>query len=174
MRQAAFVLSDKIKAHEINYQLYPVFWDEFDFTTIRRINPIWNEIKFLNDQGDDLSDDMKALPKDHGGIYIFIIKCDILETTSEYLAYIGRAQLSDNHSLKIRCRKYFYEYFGEEGRSKITRMIGKWGKYLYVKYAEIDDNNDTIELESHLINAILPPFNDQIPEKTIRQAVNAF
>ncbi len=174
MRQAAFNLTGKIKAHEVTNQLYPIFWDKFDFKLLKKHNPKWTEIKFLNDKGDDLSDEMKTLPDDHGGIYIFVIKCNILPTTSEYLAYIGRAQFSDSHNLKIRCRKYFYEYFTEEGRPKITRMIGQWGKYLYLKYAEIDDNNDTVELEANLINAILPPFNDEIPDKTIKQAINAF
>lgn len=174
MRQKAFILSDNIKTHEVIYRLYPGLWNQFDYTLIEKINPVWNEVKFLNADGDDISDEMKSLPNDHGGIYIFVIKNNILPNSSEYLAYIGRAQFSDNHNLKIRCRKYFYEYLGENGRSKIIRMIGKWGNQLYVKYAEIDNNNDTIKLEADLINAILPPFNDAIPEKTIRQAVNAF
>lgn len=174
MRQEAFVLSDNIKTHEVIYRLYPGLWDSFDHTLIERINPVWKEVKFLNDNGDDISDEMKLLPNNHGGIYIFIIKNSILPNSSEYLAYIGRALFSDSHNLKVRCRKYFYEYFGENGRSKITRMIEKWGSHLYVKYAEIDDNDDTVKLEADLINAILPPFNDAIPKKIIRQAVNAF
>lgn len=175
MRQAAFILSQKIKQHEVNYLLYPILWNDFDFTTLLKVNPIWkDEIKFLNDVGDDISDEMKALPDDKGGIYIFIIRCSVLPTISDYLAYIGRAQLSDSHSLKVRCRKYFYEYVGVDGRPKITRMIGQWGKDLYLKYAELDDNDDTVKLEAQLINAILPPFNDEIPDKTIKQAVNAF
>lgn len=174
MKYEAFVLSDQIKIHEVSFYLYPEFWENFDFEKYNNINPKWNDVKFLNDNGDDVSDDVKSLPNNHGGIYMFVIKCPIIPSISEYLAYIGRAQLSDSHSLQIRCRKYLYEWYGENGRPKITRMIGKWGKHLYLRYAEIDDNTATVELEAHLINAILPPFNDEIPEKKVRQAVAAF
>lgn len=174
MKQEAFILSDHIKTHQIVYVHSPLLWQNLDRNTIDRVQPVWTEVKFLNDVGDDISDDVKALPDNSGGIYIFIIKCDILPTTTEHLAYIGRAQYSANHNLRVRCRKYYYEYFQENGRPKITRMIAKWGNNLHLKYATIASNNDIVELEAQLINSILPPFNDQIPEKKIRQAVNAF
>lgn len=174
MNYEAFVLSDKIKTHEIRFYLYPDFWKNFDIDKYELINPSWKEVKFLNENGDDVSDDVKSLPENKGGIYMFIIKCPNIPGVTEYLAYIGRAQLSNQHSLKIRCRKYLYEWYGEDGRPKITRMIGKWGKHLYIKYAEIQENVDTVELEANLINSILPPFNDKIPEKNIKQAIDAF
>ena len=54
----------------------------------------WKETKFLNDDGTDFSDEVKRLPNDSGGIYVFIIKSNVLKGISEYLAYIGRAQLT--------------------------------------------------------------------------------
>lgn len=173
MKYEAFVLSDKIKVHEVKFYLYPELWEQFQHGTFDITNGNWKEVKFLNDTGDDVSDDVKALPGDHGGIYIFIIKNPIIAKITEYLGYIGRAQLTENHNLKVRCRKYFYEWFGENGRPKVTRMIGKWGQYLYLRYIEIDDNNETRQLETKLINSILPPFNDEIPDVIYRQAVSA-
>lgn len=174
VKQEAFKLRDSIAAHRISFDLCIPLWDKFDDTKINSLNIQWTDIKFLNDQETDISDDVKALPNDKGGLYIFIIKCPILLSTSEYLAYIGRAQLTQNHSLKVRCRKYLYEYCSDTGRPKITTMIGKWGKYLHLRYAVIEENDDTINIEASLINAILPPFNDEIPSKTIRDAVAAF
>lgn len=174
MKYDAFVLSDQIKTHEVEYFHYPQFWDDFDYSELNRISPLWHEIRFLNDDGDDISDSVKEMPADKGGIYMFIIKCPILPTITEHLAYIGRAQFSQNHNLRIRCRKYLYEYCSPDGRPKVSRMIHKWGKYLYIKYAAIDNNDDIISLEANLINAILPPFNDEIPDKKTKDAVQAF
>lgn len=174
MKQEAFKIRGYIAEHRIAFDLCIPLWERFDGTKMNSLNTTWTDIKFLNDQGTDVSDDVKALPSDKGGLYIFVIKCPILLSTSEYLAYIGRAQLTQSHSLKVRCRKYLYEYCGEDGRPKITTMIGLWGKYLHLRYAVIDENDDTVNIEASLINAILPPFNDEIPNKTIRDAVAAF
>jgi hypothetical protein len=39
---------------------------------------------------------------------------------------------------------------------------------------ELEDNELIQYLEAELINSILPPFNDKIPAKKQRQAVDAF
>jgi len=170
----AFNLRGKIAEHRISFDLCTPLWEDFDNSKMNALNAKWRDIKFLNELGTDISDDVKALPNDKGGLYIFVIKCPILLSTSEYLAYIGRAQLTQSHSLRVRCRKYLYEYCSETGRPKITTMIGMWGKYLHLRYAVIDENDDTVSIEAGLINSILPPFNDEIPNKIIRDAVAAF
>lgn len=53
-------------------------------------------------------------------------------------------------------------------------MIREWGPYLYIKYIEMTDNDTIKALEKKLINALVPPFNDEIPNKTIKRAVDAF
>lgn len=174
MKQEAFKLRPHIAGHRISFDLCIPLWERFDSAKLNKLNPEWTDIKFLNEEGTDVSDDVKALPNDRGGLYVFVIKCPILLSTSEYLAYIGRAQLTSTHSLRVRCKKYLYEYCSDTGRPKISTMIGLWGKYLHLRYAVIDDNADTRNIEAQLINAILPPFNDEIPDKTIRDAVAAF
>lgn len=61
-----------------------------------------------------------------------------------------------------------------EKRPKIKRMIDSWGPYLYIRYLPLDDNSIIEALEKELINKILPPFNDFIPDVDIRNAIKAF
>ncbi|AFV03482.1 hypothetical protein UNSWDHB_322 [Dehalobacter sp. UNSWDHB] len=53
-------------------------------------------------------------------------------------------------------------------------MIEGWGQYLYVRYLPLTDNDLIDSIESEIINKVLPPFNDMIPDKQIRTAVKAF
>ena len=169
------ILSDKIKVNEVQFYLCPELWTAYNFSDFSLPADNWKEVKFLNDDGTGLSDAMQELPDDSGGIYIFIIKATIIESISEYLVYIGRAKYTTSHNLNVRCRKYFYEYFDAiRGRPKVTRMVHKWGNYLYIKYTSITNNEQIERLEAELINALLPPFNHEIPEKKYKRAIRAF
>jgi hypothetical protein len=169
-----FDLAAQIELHRVDFRLFPELWDKFCCDGIDLNTVMWKEIKFLSNDGTTLNDEMSSLPSDKGGIYIFYAKCNVLPGISNYLMYIGRAKITENHSLKVRCRKYFYEYTDDNGRPKIRRLVNQWGRYLFIKYIELDDNNLIDKLEAGLINSILPPFNDTIPEKKIRDAVKAF
>jgi hypothetical protein len=170
----AFKLGEQIKLHTMSFKIVPELWDNFDFEDSFMRALTWDEYKFLNDSGDDFSEDVKNLPNDSGGIYSFIIKNPVLSGVSEYLAYIGRARFTDNHNLRVRCRRYLTEYLNEKERPKITTLMNYYKKHLYIRYTCIDGNELIEDLEAELINSILPPCNDAIPEKKIKQAVNAF
>lgn len=174
MLKDAFELHKEAKLYTFDFTIVPKLWDDFQIPTDVMEALVWNEVKFLNDDGTAFSDEFDQIPNDQGGIYIFIIKSKVLPGISEYLAYIGRAQLTTNHNLKARCRRYFREYLNEKERPKITSLINFFKKHLYLKYATVPDNETIVRLEAELINSILPPFNDAIPSKVIRQAVNAF
>lgn len=175
MKIDAFNLGLDINTHTLTFRILPSLWKNFNQANM--ILPTlkdWKEIKFLNEDGVDFNDEINVLPNNHGGVYVFIIKSDIFPGISEYFAYIGRAKLTDNHNLRVRLRSYLTKYNNENERPKVSRMINQYGPSLYLRYIEID-NNDVIDyLESELINSLLPPFNDEIPNKIIRDAVQAF
>ncbi|HET8858648.1 hypothetical protein [Marivirga sp.] len=174
MQRDAFDLGKELRNHTVGFKLYPPLWNEFDIP-IEIMNQLnWKEHKFLNALGNDFSSEVKNLPNNKGGIYLFIIKSNVLPEISEYLAYIGRVQLTDSHNFRVRCKKYFREYLNDTERPKITTMLEFFKHNLYLRYAEIEDNELIVELESKLINSLIPPFNDLIPEKRIRDAVKAF
>lgn len=170
----AFPLGEQIKLHTFEFKLYPKLWDDFSVED-DIINALeWSETKFLNDEGNDFSDEVKNLPNDSGGIYIFIIKSQVLRDISEYLAYIGRAQFTENHNLRIRCKRYLSQYLNEKERPKITTLINYYKDHLFLRYTKVSDNELIVRLEAELINSLLPPFNDEIPNKLVRQAIDAF
>lgn len=160
--------------HQVSFHIFPELWEEFLCEGIDLGSISWMETKFLSEDGAELNDGMSNLPNDKGGIYVFYTKCNVLPGISNYLMYIGRARVTDDHNLRVRCRKYFGEYSRENGRPKIQRMIGQWGKHLYLKYIALDDNDLITRLEASLIKSIVPPFNDDIPDKKIKAAVKAF
>lgn len=154
---------------KIHMILNAVLWDRCDQGIIESINTNWSEVKFLDYVNNSLHTSMDLLPNDKGGIYVFIAKPNIIPDSHLYILYIGRSRKTQNQNLRKRCSEYV-----KDGRPKILRMIRNWGKYLYIRYLPLDDNSVIEELEKRLINAILPPCNDQIPDKEIREAVKAF
>lgn len=102
------------------------------------------------------------MPNNCGGIYIFLIKPNVIPDVHLYLAYIGRAKKTNYQNL----RKRVSEYACENERLKIVNMKRFWSPYLYVQYLPLpSETNDCIaELEKELIKTVLPPFNDKYPD----------
>ena len=144
-------------------------WDKVDSDTQRMIaSTQWHEVKFIDDLSGELHSDMTNLPNDVGGIYAFVLKPEIIPKTHMYIMYVGRARRTVTQSLKKRCKEYF-----TDERPKVLMMKEHWGKYLYIRYLPLNDNNIIDKLEVSLINAILPPCNDSIPDKVIMMAKKA-
>lgn len=168
-------LGSDINNHEVKFKIYPIGWESFDWSKFNLNANNFKEIKYLDATANDFDNSINNLPDDKGGIYIFFIKFNQIPNFANYLVYIGRAQKTDGQNLRKRCKEYFQKYRrNAEDRAKIIRMFKFWKKYLYLKYIELDDNKIIIQLEEELINTILPPFNDEIPDKTIKTAVKAF
>lgn len=176
MRIDAFITTfEENKLFDIVYYHMPQRWYSIQLNDIQIDHSNWSdEIKFLAANGLDVSDEIKSLPEDTGGIYVFFIKGIVLPYFETYLAYIGRALSTDKQNLKKRCNSYYYEFFKEDRRPKIARMIEKWGTHLYIKYYKSNDNDFIKKFENKLINGILPPFNDEIPQLIISEPQPAF
>ncbi len=157
-----------ISSSRIHFIVSPELWECFDMNLSAIINCTWEEAKFL-DLDNNIHPSMHNLPINKGGIYVFIAKPNIIPNTHMYIMYIGRALNTQTQNLRKRCGEYY-----AEKRPKIKRMIESWGKYLYIRYLPLEDNSQIEALERELINRILPPFNDAIPDMEIRDAVKAF
>jgi len=155
----------------IRFMLNTTLWDSFDLNVLRIISTpnSWNEVKLLASDG-KRNPQLGTIPNDKGGIYLFLAKPNILPESHLYLMYVGRAHISATQNLRKRCSQYPVE----KKRPKIKRMIEQWGQYLYIRYLPLDDNLTIDLVEGELINKILPPFNDEIPDQTISAAIQAF
>lgn len=134
-------------------------WTTYDANCKPITDQDWHEVKFLNDTGNELNPEIANVPNNHGGVYIFVAKSDIIKDTHVYLLYIGRVQKTDDQNLRKRFREYYYEKM----RPRIILMREAWGKNLYIRYFPLDDNDVICTLEEELIRVILPPCNSKYP-----------
>ena len=160
-----------IAGSRISFILNTTLWNSFNSDALSIISPTqsWDEVKLLDPEG-KRNPQLSTIPNDKGGIYLIMAKSNILPESHLYLMYIGRARISTTQNLRKRCSQYPVE----KKRPRIKRLIEQWGQYLYIRYLPLDDNNTIDFVERELINKIIPPFNDEIPNKEIRDAVKAF
>lgn len=174
MLNSAFDLGEEIKLKTVQYRLHQNLWKRYDLSALDLSFSNWTTIKYLNDEGTDFNNDIDLLPSNRGGLYMFSIRCPIIPSITDFPVYIGRALLTEGQNLRKRCREYFTKYSTDNERPKITTLFRYWSKDLYLSYMILDENESIINYEKKLINSLLLPFNDEIPEKEIRQAVKAF
>lgn len=118
----------------------------------------WQNIKFLNEDGTDINEDIINVPDDCGGVYLFLLKPDIIPGLHRYIMYIGRARRRKSFSLRKRCMSYL-----KDTRPLIASMRELWGNELYFFYLPIEDDDIISKVEEELIRVIIPPCNSRIP-----------
>lgn len=174
MTTSAFDLGEELKKKTLEFKLHQDLWNKYDFGVLDIEFSNWKTIKYLNDDGSGFHDDIAELPNDKGGLYLFTIKCEVINGVTTYPVYVGRAQYTDNQNLRKRCREYFTKFKRDNERPRITKMFKYWSNELYLSFLELDDNVEIIDLEKKIINSLLLPFNTEIPDTEIREAVAAF
>ena len=170
----AFLADNEINLlYEITYYHNPNRWLDniVENDNSIRFSQNWSdEIKYLNDTNDSVSDSINSLPNDTGGVYLFYIKGVNLCFIENYIVYIGRCKITPNQNIRKRAKEYF-----TDNRSQISKLFRNWSQHIYYRYYP-EINNEVIDnLEVKLIRAILPPFNEKIPDRIdIQDTVLAF
>ena len=170
----AFIDSDMDNLmYLVPYYPHPKRWEE-NFIPIDdpiRDSRLWSpEFKYLNSTNDGLSDEIKNISKDHGGIYVFSLKGISIPFMENYILYIGRCKFTVNQNLKKRAKEYI-----KDDRIFIRNMFERWKQHLYYRYYPETNNDRIVKIEELLIRAIVPPLNEAIPNKTeIQPTVPAF
>ena len=173
MKHSAFDLGEHLRLREVSYKVSPLLWEKWDLGIDLSFKN-WTNIKYLNQEGDDFHHDIDKVPNDKGGLYMFYVKCNTISGITEFPFYIGRAQLTDNQNLRKRVREYFTKFAKENERPKITTMFKYWSKELNLAFIALNENFEIVDIEKKLINSLLLPMNDEIPDKEIKQSVKAF
>jgi hypothetical protein len=174
MLRSAFELGEELKLREVTYKLHSTLWNRFNLSDLNLNFETWQKLKYLNNEADDLNPLIEDIPNNLGGIYVFYIKCEIITGLTEYPLYIGRAQLTEGQNLRKRVKEYYQKYAREDERPKITRMFNYWANELQLAYYTLGGNQEIVDLEKKLINSLLLPMNDEIPDEETRQGVKAF
>lgn len=159
--------------YQLTYYHNPQRWRQ---NTLDEDNPMkdpnnWSaELKYLNQTNDDVSDDIKRLPNNKGGIYVFFIKGVNLPFMENYILYVGRCKCTDNQNIRKRAKEYF-----KDARPLILRMFDRWKEHLYYRCYLDDDNDRICRNEVSLIRAIMPELNEDIPDRIeVQPTVLAF
>ena len=153
-------MCNAIKNNSLHFTLNPQnCWESFktDFNSIVNSDD-WKEIKFLNESATDINNNINTVPNDKGGIYVFVLKPDLVPCVHKYILYIGRVQHSESQNLRKRFREYVHDQ-----RSAIMQMRETWGKDLYIRYLPLTNNTLICALEKELIRTIIPPCNSEYP-----------
>lgn len=174
MNESAFDLGNELNSMVVRYILSNKLWNKFQINDFELNFDLWTKIKYLNERGDSFSDQINSIPNDQGGLYLFYVSCQTIKGITEFPLYIGRAQLTENQNLRKRIKTYFQKYRNNAERPKLFRMLRIWGKELRVAYIVLNSNIITVETEKKLINSLLLPMNDEIPDKKIKDAIKAF
>ena len=177
MHTSAFDLGEEMNNKVVRYVLHKPLWDNFKqkkYPTIDLSFSNWKTVKYLKDDASDFHKDVELVPNDKGGLYMFYVKCPLIQGITEYPLYIGRAQLTTSQNLRKRVKEYFQHYKKNNERPKITRMIKYWGSELHLAYYELTTNAQVMSIEKEIINSTIFEMNDLIPDQKISQAVKAF
>lgn len=144
------------------FQLNIDKWSEVDDDVKKTVSVGWQNIKFLNDEGDKINEKISEVPDDMGGVYVFLLRPDIIPNMHRYIMYIGRARRRIEYSLRKRCKEYI-----NDTRPLVAYMREVWGKELYFYYLPIPDDELIEKVEEELIRVIIPPCNTQIPDRFV-------
>ena len=174
MNGNAFFLGEELELRKVEYKLHHDLWERFNFPTLDLSFENWTKLKYLNLSADDFDPSIDTIPNNTGGLYLFYIKCKVISGITEYPLYIGRAQFTAKQNLRKRVKEYFQHYSKNNERPRITRMFKYWASELYLAYTAIEENEEIIDLEKHLINSLLLPMNTEIPDTEVKQAIKAF
>lgn len=148
------------KLHKVPFVLNPTNeWEAFPPHLLEIIKNPWTEFKYFSEDSKTINSEISTVPNTTGGIYLFLIRPNIIPSVPAYLAYIGRAHISDSENLRKRVR----QYATETKRLKILEMKHYWSPHLYLRYLPLSDNATIDAVEDELIKAILPPYNDRYP-----------
>jgi len=174
MISSAFDLGEQLALKTIEYKLHQDLWGVYNLSAVNLDFATWTKIKYLNAAGTGLHANVDTVPNNSGGLYLFYLECPVITGLTEYPFYVGRAQFTAGQNLRKRVKEYYQHYVLNNERPKITKMLKYWGNELHLAYKTLPNNAATIDFEKKLINTLLLPMNDQIPDQEIRQAVQAF
>lgn len=154
-------ITDDLRKYNVSRMvLSPSRWATFT----AGISLQWEAVRFEKQE-------IKKIPADRRGVYSFVVLPGIARhPLCSYLLYIGKA---DKQSLQERVANYFYEVNNPKGRAPVQDMILNWESYLWVCYATVDEVQEIDGLENSLLEAFVPPVNQQY-KGTFGQAVKAW
>lgn len=164
----------EVKDNTFQFSMIPSRWDEYEnFLDIMQDD--WAEYKYFDESG-EVSVEVKRLPNDKGGIYLYVVKPPIPINYTPVIMYIGRAH-NNGKSQNLRKRVNNYAREAQDlyrGRKSIRSLFAKYAEYLHVMYIALENNEDIDRLEKEMISAIVPACNRELMQVSLKEGRAAF
>ena len=150
---------NKPSGHAPDFVLWPRQWAAYNLSDLFS----WEIHPFQRDQIDEI-------PRDPG-IYSFVVQPEIANHPHcSYLMYVGMTE----RPLRERFKEYFWEKRNaKNGRPKLLKLLNVYQDYLHFCCSTIEETERIEEIEEALLNAFIPPYNDEYPAE-ISRVMKAF
>lgn len=89
-------------------------------------------VKFFSEDGESISDEVKTIPNEKGGIYIYFVENPLVPSIGRYIFYVGRARKTASENLRSRIYSHYNKYIKFEESNRLTRLFDDWKKYIYI------------------------------------------
>lgn len=150
--------SDEMMRHSHEMIMVPRLWSSCSLP----VNLSWSVYSF--------SENSRNQVPEQQGVYAFLILPAIAGNLSvAYLMYIGET----DRTLRVRFGEYLLEARSNKIRPKLLRILPLYPDHLAFACATVPSGLVPKDVESALIEAFLPPGNDDIPA-TVRRPRRAF
>ena len=179
-REMGIKTINDIKRYEVRNNTFPLSllpsqWEKYN-NFLNLTENDWLECKYFDQTNHVNERNIKQIPNDKGGIYMYVVKPPLPIRYIPVIMYVGRAH---SNGKKQNLRKRIREYLRESddvynGRTSIRTLFARYAKYLHVVYAPLDNNEEIDKLEKALISCIIPPLNRDLTQKSLREGRNAF
>jgi hypothetical protein len=147
---------DALHARAVTFILWPKKWLSYHDSTIRG----WRVFRLHKAE-------RRRIPS-RSGIYTLLVQPGVARHPAcSYLMYVGQAV-----SLKQRFGQYLNRERRASGRPKIFRLLNVYSNHIWFAFTGAAKTRLDL-IEDRLIEAHLPPCNDQLPAR-IRKVGNAF
>ncbi len=143
----ALAMMDILKLSEKKFTLNSDFWLSYPGASHS-----WISVK-----ADDAA---KTVIPDVPGVYTFVVRPDVAGHSCEYLMYVGKAE---KQSLRKRFMQYLREQSRDKGRVPIQDIFRTFPEHLHFCYVTLVNPKIISNLEKQLLEAFVPPCNQQLP-----------
>ncbi len=152
------LVSDEMMRHRHDMVMLPRLWNAFSIGQALT----WSVFRF--------NENSRVLIPNQQGVYAFLIAPGIAgDLNVSYLMYIGETE----RPLRTRFAEYLREAQSDQIRPKLLRILPLYPDHLLFACAPLPSGVVPKDVEAALIEAFLPPGNDQLPA-TIRRPRRAF
>lgn len=142
--------TDEAKAHTERFTLWPKLWKD----RFQRAQPVfsWQMYPF--------SPRSRGQIPESSGIYTFVVNPNVAQHCCSYLMYVG---VTVDQTLRDRFSQYLREKDNPSGRPRIVWLLNHYDeRHLFFCCSTFRDRGNLKRIEQKLIQAFVPPYNQQI------------